>query len=161
MLFEQKNRWGLIHKQLLRNIHLTDAQVRDLRSRDNPYVKRIVPRMNRAIGFVEWPSLNAGMFLLMTDMMAGGCKAPLAAQIAVRVMEAHLAAPEVEQWAIVKTENGNVSTLAFDTINLSTGFISGSRLAFALVVDLTLYSDRVARLFAEVEAERQRVLSDA
>lgn len=160
-MFEQKGRWGLIHRQLLRGVHLTDPQVRDLRNRPNPDLQRIVPGMNHATGFVEWPPLKAGMFFFLTDLMRQGYKAPLAARIAARVMDAHLASPGIEQWAIVTTENGNVSTLPLASIDLTSGFISGSRLAFALVVDLRLYSERVERALADADADREKALSDA
>ena len=160
-VFKSKGYIYFTNRKVSREVHLTEAQVRELRGRVDHNVQRIVPRMNHAVGFVEWPPLNAGMFFLMADLMAGGYKAPLAALIAVRVMDAHLASPEVEQWAIVTTENGNVSTMPFGSIDFRTGFISGGRLAFALVVDLRLYSERVERALAAADAERERVLSHA
>jgi len=158
-VFNQKS--VLTTRKVSKLVHLTDAQVGELRGRPDPNIQRVVPRMNNAVGWLEWPPLNVGMFCLVADLMAGGYKAPLAAQIAVRVMDAHLASPEVEQWAIVTTENGNVSTMPFATIDLHPGFISGGRLAFALVVDLRLYSERVERALAAADAERERVLSYA
>lgn len=93
-------------------------------------------------------ALQFGMLCLVSDLVVSGVKAPLAAKIARRVMDAHLAHPEVEQFAIVATANGNVSTLAYDEAGLSTGMVSGARLNFALVVDLKNYADRVAAAIA-------------
>ena len=93
-------------------------------------------------------SLQAALFAVMADFVAAGVKAPLAARIARRLMEAHERQPEVEQWTIVATDNGNVSTLEYNQAELRTGFISGARLIFALVVDLRTYADRVAAAIA-------------
>lgn len=89
-----------------------------------------------------------GMLCLVSDLVASGVKAPLAAKIARRVMDAHRVNPSVEQFAIVATDNGNVSCLAYDQTELRTGFISGARLNFALVVDLKTYADRVTAAIA-------------
>ena len=94
-------------------------------------------------------SLQAGLFAVMADFVAAGVKASLAARIARRLMEAHASRPEVDQWTIVATSNGNVSTLEYNKTELRTGFISGSRLNFALVVDLRTYADRVAAAIAD------------
>ncbi len=87
--------------------------------------------------------LQAAMFALMADLVAADFKTPLAARIARRIMEAHLSATQVGQWSVIHSANGNVSTLAYDQAELRTGFISGSRLSFALVIDLKTYADRV------------------
>lgn len=94
-------------------------------------------------------ALQFGLLCIVSDFVCAGVKAPLAAKIARRVMEAHLAAPEVEQFVIVATANGNVSTLPYNQADLRTGFISGARLNFALVVDLATYSARVAAAIAD------------
>ena len=106
------------------------------------------------------PSLNgrprlftpqqAALFALMADLNCADVKAPLCARIARRIMEAHEQRPEVAQWALVVTENGNVSTLPHDHDGLRAGTVSGSRLAFALVIDLKNYLDRVAAAIAAV-----------
>jgi hypothetical protein len=62
---------------------------------------------------------------------------------------------------VIVTENGNVSTLDFKTVDLSTGFISGSRLAFALVVDVRLYAERVNRALSAVHAGSEEARADA
>lgn len=85
---------------------------------------------------------------ILSDFVIAGVKAPLAAKVARRVMEAHVVDPSVEQWAIIATANGNVSTLPYDQVELRTGFISGARLNFALVIDLQTYADRVAAAIA-------------
>src|SRR5690606_28456183 len=93
--------------------------------------------------------MRAALACLMADFIRFDMKAPLAAKIARRVMEAHQAHPDVEQWSVVLTDNGNVSTLPHDQAELRTGFISGARLNFALVVDLKNYADRVAAAIAD------------
>ncbi|MXP48436.1 hypothetical protein GRI43_13665 [Altererythrobacter luteolus] len=93
-------------------------------------------------------SLQAAMFALMSDLVSADFKTPLAARIARRVMEAHQHRPQVEQWAVIYTVNGNVSTLPYDQAELRTGFISGSRFNFALVIDLKTYADRVDEAIA-------------
>jgi hypothetical protein len=148
-------------RRVAREAGLPDHFSRYVRRFDDPDLQRIVGRLNPASGITEWSPLNAGMFFLLADLLKQGVKAPLAAKWSARVMDAHEAAPDIAQWAIVVTENGNTSTLAFDSIDLSSGYISGSRLAFALIVDLRLYDERVERLFAQAEAERDRVLNDA
>jgi hypothetical protein len=92
--------------------------------------------------------LQAALFAIMADFNAVDVKAPLCARIARRLMDAHRSQPSVEQWAIVVTMNGNVSTLPYDQAGLSTGMVSGSRLAFAVTVDLKNYADRVAEVIA-------------
>lgn len=94
-------------------------------------------------------ALQAALFALMADFIVAGVKAPLAARIARRVMEAHLAESTVEQWVIVVTANGNVSTLEYDQTDLRAGMVSGARLNFALVVDLATYAARVAAAIAD------------
>lgn len=141
---------------------LPDSKAREFRNSGDKNLERIVGRYNPASGIVEWPPEKAGMFFFAADMMKQGYKAPLAAKLAVRVLEAHLASPTVEQWAVIVTENGNVSTLDFKSVDLATtGFISGSRLAFALIVDLRFYSERVEAVFAAIDAERAKAVSDA
>jgi hypothetical protein len=93
--------------------------------------------------------LKAALFASMADFNHVDVKAPLCARIARRIMEAHLARPQVQQWAIVVTMNQNVSTLPYDEAKLSGGTISGSRLAFAVAVDLKNYADRVAAAIAD------------
>ena len=93
--------------------------------------------------------LQAALFAIMADFNSADVKAPLCARIARRVMEAHEAQPAVEQWVIAVTMNGNVSTLPYRATDLSTGGVSGSRLAFAVVVDLQNYADRVAAAIAD------------
>ncbi len=94
--------------------------------------------------------LQVALAAIMADFINVDVKAPLAARIARRVMDAHLAQPGIEQWFIVVTQNGNVSTMPYDQTELRTGFISGSRLAFALCVDLRTYADRVNAAVAEL-----------
>ena len=94
-------------------------------------------------------ALQAALFALMADFNVAGIKAPLAAKIARRVMEAHETQPEVGQWVIVVTSNGNVSTLEYDQTDLRAGVVSGARLNFALVVDLRSYADQVAIAIAD------------
>ena len=92
--------------------------------------------------------LQAALFAIMADFNAVDVKAPLCARIARRIMEAHLQHPGVEQWVIVVTMNGKVFTLAYGGTDLSSGMVSGSRLAFAVVVDLKNFADRVAAAIA-------------
>lgn len=160
-MFETKSHLYLTTRKISQQSGLPDSRAREFRNSDDVNLQRIVGRYNPASGIVEWPPLKAGMFFLAADLMKQGYKAPLAAKLVVRVMDAHLASPEVEQWAIIVTQNGNVSTLAFDSVQLNTGYISGSRIAFALVVDLRLYSERVERALAAVDAEREKALRDA
>ncbi len=101
--------------------------------------------------------LQAALFALMADFNRVDVKAPLCARIARRIMEAHRQQPKVEQWAIVVTINGNVSTLPYGQAALDTGMVSGSRLAFAVTVDLKNYADRVA---AEIAAAPQVIGGD-
>jgi hypothetical protein len=88
--------------------------------------------------------LQAALFAIMADFNRVDVKAPLCARIARRIMEAHQQQPTVEQWVIVVTMNYHVSTLPYDEAALSKGVISGTRLAFALTVDLKNYADTVA-----------------
>lgn len=88
--------------------------------------------------------LQAALFAIMADFNRVDVKAPLCARIARRIMEAHAAQPTVEQWVIVVTMNYQVSTLPYDEAALSNGVVSGTRLAFALTIDLKNYADTVA-----------------
>lgn len=126
-------------------------KIAEMRSSRDANMRRIVPPYMGRSGQLEWPPLNFAMFCLAGDLVAAEFKIPLAAKIACRVMDAHLASPEVEQWAVVTTENGNTSTLAVNGLDLSTGFISGARLSFAMIVDLRTYDDRVERAWDEFE----------
>lgn len=94
-------------------------------------------------------ALQAGMFALMADLVGADFKTPLAAKIAHRVMDAHLRQPQVEQWAVEYIANGNTSVLPYDQTELRTGFISGSRFNFALVIDVKTYADRVEEAVAD------------
>lgn len=96
----------------------------------------------------QFNPLRAALACLMADFMEVDVKVPLAAKIARRLMEAHERQPAVQQWSIILTENGNLSTLPYDQTELRTGFISGSRLRFAVVVDWQTYADRIERLVA-------------
>lgn len=93
--------------------------------------------------------LRAAMICLMADLIAVDVKAPLAAKVARRIMEAHQRQPEVEQWSIVITANRNVSVLPYAQTDLRTGFISGSRLRFAVAIDLRNYAEQVAAVIAD------------
>lgn len=93
--------------------------------------------------------LQIALAALMADFIHSGVKASLAAKIARRVMDAHLAHPAVEQWAIIVTSNYNVSTLPYAEVDLRKGIVSGSRLAFAVCVDLRNYADRVSAAIAD------------
>lgn len=92
--------------------------------------------------------MRAVLVCIAADFVAVDVKAPLAAKIARKIMEAHQREPGVQQWAIIVTANGNVSTLPYQQTDLQTGFISGSRLRFAVVVDLQNYADQVATAIA-------------
>lgn len=92
---------------------------------------------------------QAVVLCVIADFMAVDVKAPLAAKIARRVMDAHRDDPTVDQWAILLTDNGNVSTLPYSQSDLRTGYISGSRLRFAVVVDLRTYRERVDEAIAD------------
>ena len=69
--------------------------------------------------------LQAALAAIMADFIRVDVKAPLAARIARRVRDAHLAQPEVEQWAIIVTFNGALSTLPYGDIDLCGGVVSG------------------------------------
>lgn len=99
------------------------------------------PEVNGQSRYFTGPQLAA--LCIATDFVGADVKAPLAARIARRVIEAYEARPEVAQWAIVVTDNGNVATLPYCQSDLRTGFISGSRFKFAVVIDLRTYADRV------------------
>lgn len=92
---------------------------------------------------------RAALACLMADLVASDVKAPLAAKIARRVMVARETQPEVMRWVIVATDNGHVSTLPYNHTDLATGFISGARLRFALVIDWETYCERVAEAIAD------------
>lgn len=92
----------------------------------------------------EFTPLKVGLFMLLADLVTADFKTPLSAKIARRIMEAHQRQPEIEQWCVVHTANGNVSTLPYTEAGLETGYISGSRLTFGIVIDLKNYADRVS-----------------
>lgn len=160
-MFETKGYLNLTTRKVVQAVGVPDHCAGYFRRGDDPNLQRLVGIYNPASGLTEWSPRKTGFFWLVADLLKQGWKAPLAAQMAVRVLEAHLAKPEVEQWAVVVTENGNTSTLDFSTLELSTGYISGSRHAYTLVVNLALYGERVERLLAATEAERAKALSDA
>jgi len=116
---------------------------------DNDDMAAILPGKRSATGKPRLSTpLQAALAAQVADFTSVGVKAPLAAKIARRIMDAHRLRPEVDQWAIVVTDNGNVSTLPYDETELRSGFISGARLAFALTVDLQNYADRVSAAIA-------------
>jgi hypothetical protein len=117
---------------------------------DNEDLQAVLPPKPEVNGQARYYSgLQCVLLAIVTDFTGAGVKLPLAAKIARRVMAAHLSQPTVEQFVIVATDNGNVSTLAYDQAELRTGFISGARLSFALVVDLASYAARVAAAVAD------------
>ncbi|MCT2557371.1 hypothetical protein N0B51_00070 [Tsuneonella sp. YG55] len=117
---------------------------------DNEDLQAILPPKPEVNGQPRYYNgLEVGLLAIVTDFTAAGVKLPLSAKIARRVMEAHLSRPEVPQWVIVATDNGNVSTLPYSQVDLLNGFISGARLNFALVVDLASYAARVSAAVAD------------
>ncbi|MBW4330047.1 hypothetical protein KY084_04060 [Stakelama sp. CBK3Z-3] len=136
---------------------LSDNQVTDIYHRTDEHTLAILPEKPEHTGKPRlFSGLQFGMFCLLADLMGSGVKGPLAARIARRVMDAHHRDASVEQWSIVVLENGNVSTLPYNSTELRSGFISGARLAFALVIDLRLYAERVERAIADAP----RVIAD-
>lgn len=130
--------------------NLTDNQLTHLGQSKNVNLDSILPDRPGRGGVLRMAGpVRVGMLCIVSDLMASEVKAPLAGKIARRVMEAHQARPEVEQWVIVATANGNVSTLPYGQTDLRTGFVSGAALKFALVVDLRTYADRVAAAIAD------------
>jgi len=93
--------------------------------------------------------LRAAMLCLMADLIAVDVKAPLAAKVARRIMEAHQRQPDIEQWSIIITANRNISVLPYAQTDLRTGYISGSRLRFAVAIDLRNYAEQVAAAIAD------------
>lgn len=117
---------------------------------DDENMAAVLPGKPSSTGLARlFSPIQAALVAIMADFIRVDVKAPLAAKIARRVMEAHLAQPSVGQWAVVVTANGNVSTLAYDETGLRAGFVSGSRLAFALVLDLRNYAERVDAAIAD------------
>lgn len=136
---------------------ITGQQMIHFRSLDDDNMAAIFPSKPPFNGTARlFNPLQAGMVCVVAQLVSAGVKAPLAAKIARRVMDAHLRQPAVEQWAVAVTDNGNVSSLPFDQSDIRTGFVSGARLAFALVVDLRLYSERVSAAIADAP----RVIGD-
>lgn len=131
-------------------VRLSENQMIDLCHRTDEATVAILPPKPEQTGKSRlFTALQFGMVCLLADLMASEVKGPLAAKIARRVMEAHQRDPAVEQWVITVLDNGNVSTLPYDATELHTGYISGGRLAFALVIDLRLYAERVERAIAD------------
>lgn len=132
------------------NIGFTDNQMTDLYNRDLAALEAIFPPKPDKKGKARYYNRpQFGMACLLGDLVAAGFKVPLAAQMARRVLEAHLLEPDVEQFAIVHTANGNVSTLPYSRALMETGFVSGSRFTFGIVIDLKNYADRVAEAIAD------------
>lgn len=104
------------------------------------------PEVNGQSRYFTGPQFAA--LCIVSDFVRAGVKAPLAARIARRVIEAHVVQPEVPQWAIIVTDNGVVSTLPYNQGDLRAGFISGAWFNFAVVVDLRTYADRVTGAIA-------------
>lgn len=125
-------------------------QMTDLFNRDHEEVQAILPPKSETMGKARlFNRAHFAATCLLADLMAADFKVPLAARIVRRVMDAHRKQPEVEQWCVVHTANGNVSTLPYDQAELRTGFVSGSRLTFAMLIDLKTYADRVDRAIAD------------
>ena len=125
-------------------------QMTDLFNRDLPAVIAILPPKAESAGKARFFNRTKfAMACLLSDLVVAQFKVPLAATIAQRVMEANERQPEVEQWAIIHTANGNISTLPYTEAGLSTGYISGSRLTFGIVIDLKNYADRVSVAIAD------------
>jgi hypothetical protein len=132
--------------------NMTDNQMIHLRqlAESDQNVAAVLPGKPETTGKPRlFDPLRAALACIMADFIRADVKAPLAAKIARRIMEGHQQHPAVEQWAIVVTMNGNVSTLPYGQADLSRGAISGSRLAFALMVDLKNYAERVAAAIAD------------
>jgi len=137
-------------KTVSREARMTDNQTIDIYHRTDEATLAILPSKPEQTGKPRlFNGLQFGMFCLLADLMQSEVKGPLAAKIARRVMEAHQRDAAVEQWVITVLDNGNVSTLPYNASDLATGYISGGRLAFALVIDLRLYAERVERAIAD------------
>lgn len=117
---------------------------------DNDDLQAVLPPKPEVNGQPRfYNGVQCGLLAIITDFVGAGVKLPLAAKIARRIMDAHLAQPTIEQFVIVATDNGNVSTLVYNQADLLTGFISGARLNFALVIDLANYAARVTAAVAD------------
>ena len=128
---------------------LSGNAITDLFHRDQPEIIAVLPEKRGSGKARHFTPLQFALVALMADLVAAEFKLPLAGKIAHRVMEAHNREPNVEQWAIVHTTNGNISTLPYTKASLETGYISGARITFAITVDLKNYADRIERAIAE------------
>ena len=125
-------------------IGFTDNQMTDLYNRDLKTLEAILPPKPDKMGKARYYNrAQFGMACLLSDLVAAEFKVPLAAKIAQFVLAAHEREPDVEQFAVVHTANGNISTLPYSRALLETGFVSGARLKFGIVIDLKNYADRV------------------
>ena len=123
---------------------------------EQPEIVAILPEKRGSGKTRHFTSLQFSCVALIADLLAAEFKLPLAGKIAHRVMEAHNREPNVEQWAIVHTANGNISTLPYTKASLETGYISGSRITFAITVDLKNYAERIQQAIADAP----RVIGD-
>lgn len=126
------------------DIGFTANQMTDLYNRDLKTLEAILPPKPDKMGKARYYNrAQFGMACLLSDLVAAEFKVPLAAKIAQFVLAAHEREPEVEQFAVVHTANGKISTLPYSRALLETGFVSGARLKFGIVIDLKNYADRV------------------
>jgi hypothetical protein len=105
-------------------------------------------------GYFFWSPDDIAAELFFIDHRKGGYSVKIAGTLATRLRAGMREHPEADQLTLITMENGATSALPSDSVDLSTGFISGSFLHTALVVDVRRLRQRVQRL---IEANSQLV----
>lgn len=94
----------------------------------------------------KFTPLQFALTCLYADLLRFGLAGPLAAKLACRLKVACEEHPAAEQLTLTALTNGGIAVLPTESVDLSTGNVSGGQLAFAMVFDLRGYGERVARV---------------
>lgn len=113
------------------------------------------PSAGTGMRFWEVDDLVAGQFYM--DQRAAGLTVKLAGQAASRLRLGIADYPDADQLTIVALENGSMSVLPTDQIDLSTGYMSGGYIATALMIPINNIRMRVQR---SIDADAEIVGGD-
>ncbi|WP_298018259.1 hypothetical protein [uncultured Parasphingopyxis sp.] len=86
---------------------------------------------------------QAGMMMLVDDLMHFGMKSPLALRIAERFMIAVREYPDAPQLTMTVIQSGAISIQPTDGLNFDSGFINGGLVSFTMMIDVRNLAARV------------------
>jgi hypothetical protein len=103
-------------------------------------------------GFRFWTADDIVAELFFLDHREDGYTVKIAGRLATRLRDGMKAHPDADQLTILRLANGSTATLPTASLDLTSGYTSGSYVRTALTIDVRNYRERVQRLI-EADAE--------